>query len=244
MQEHLLPSFDERNAEIDMLVIHSTPQKADEAISILEERKLSSHYVMDLDGKIIKCVDEKKRAWHAGKGFWRGETNINDRSIGIEICQMDCGQTPFNDIQIEKLIHFCKKIIRKYKIRPEMIVGHSDTAPARKYDPGMTFPWKKLYKEEIGLWYQPRNADKMPENNVAKLLNIIGYDTSDEETTIASTYAFRRRFLPEEVEFVADYPYLWEHVYPEGNKELLSGDKFLKTLKAVAYTYLNASKNP
>lgn len=244
MQEHLLPFYDERNAEIDTLVIHCTPQKTDEAIAILEERKLSSHYIMDLDGKLTKCVDENKRAWHAGTGFWRGETNINDRSIGIEVCQMDCGQTPFNGIQIEKLIHFCNKIVRKYKIKPEMIVGHSDIAPARKYDPGMTFPWKSLYKEGIGLWYQPRNADKMLESNVAKLLSIIGYDTHDEETTIASAYAFRRRFLPEEVEFVADYPYLWEHVYPEGKKELLSGDKFLKTLKAVAYTYLNASKNP
>lgn len=240
MQEILLPHFNERQAPISLLVLHSAAHDGPELVSSLDNAKLSAHYVLSLNGTLIKVIDESKRAWHTGLGSWREfHDDLNSHSIGIEISSLTLGQSPFSEAQIEKLIPFCQKLIRKYKIKPQNIVAHSDIAPARKADPGLAFPWKRLAKEGIGLWYQPRNADKMPENDVAKLLAIIGYETKGEENTIASAYAFRRRFLPEEIEIDADIQHLVDNVYPIGNKNLLTGEKFLKTLKAVAYSYQN-----
>lgn len=241
MQEHLLPHFNQREDKIDTIVLHCSAFKAEDAIKTYEDNEVSAHYIIDLDGTIVKLVDENDRAWHAGKtAFWKTEGSINSRSIGIEICNLSLGQEPYNDEQIEKLMFFCQKLIRKYNIKPQNIVGHSDVAPKLKADPGLAFPWKKLARNGVGLWYEQKHADRIPENDVVKLLNIIGYDTRDEESTIASAYAFRRRFLPKEVTVDNNIQHLLDNVYPIGNKDLLQGDKFLQTLKAVAYNYENA----
>lgn len=241
MQEILLPHFNERRTPVDMLVLHATAHgSCEEAAACLDKLELSCHYILGLDGSLCRCVAEDKRAWHAGVAFWQGnDTDLNSRSVGIEICSPSLGQTPFCEVQIEKLIPFCRKLIRKYNLKPQNIVAHSDIAPERKPDPGKCFPWKRLAKEGIGLWYQPRNAEKMPENDVVRLLASIGYDTRDREKIIASAYAFRRRFLPEEVSADTDVHHLVENVYPQGDTTLLQGEKFLKTLKAVAYSYQN-----
>lgn len=240
MQEILLPHFDERTAPISILVLHCAAYDGEALVSCLDNANLSAHYVLGLDGKLIKVVDESKRAWHAGLGSWREfHDDLNSHSIGIEISNLTLGQCPYNEAQIEKLIPFCRKLIRKYNIKPQNIVAHSDIAPTRKADPGLAFPWKRLAKEGIGLWYQPRNADKISENDIAKLLESIGYNIETEENTIASAYAFRRRFLPEEVEIDEDISHLIKNIYPLGDKMQLRGDKFSKTLKAVAYSYQN-----
>lgn len=238
MKEHLLPHFNERQTEVDLLILHCAAHNGADLVNCLDNHKLSAHYVIDLNGDIIRVVEEKKRAWHAGEGYWRGiDKDLNSHSIGIEIANLSLGQTAYTEAQIEKLIPFCQKLMRKHKISPENVIGHSDSAPTRKVDPGLAFPWKRLAKEGVGLWYQPRNADKMVEDDVAVLLDLIGYDTHDEETRIASAYAFRRRFLPEEVKVDEDVYHLVDNVYPIGDKNLLKGDKFLRTLKAVAYSY-------
>lgn len=239
MQEKLLPHYDERQTSVDVLMLHATcHSSADEVFDRLDKLKLSCHYFIDEAGNITKMVDEKNRAWHAGLGYWRGvEADLNSHSIGIEIGNMKLGQQDFSEAQIQKLIPFCQKIIRKYNIDSRNVIAHSDSAPTRKPDPGICFPWKRLAKEGIGLWYQPRNADKVSENNPIELLKTIGYDTRTEENAIASAYAFRRRFLPEEVSVNENIQHLVDHVYPVGNKELLKGEKFLRTLKAVAYSY-------
>lgn len=240
MQEILLPHFNERQAPVSLLVLHSAAHSGAELVQCLDAAKLSAHYVLDLNGDLIKVVDESKRAWHAGIGSWREfNEDINSHSIGIEISSLSLGQTPYHEAQIEKLIPFCQKLMRKYKIKPQNVIGHSDMAPERKPDPGIDFPWKRLAKEGIGLWYQPRNAEKMLENDVAKLLRIIGYNVETEEKTIAAAYAFRRHFIPEEVRIDNDIQHLVDNVYPTGNKDLLCGDKFLRILKAVAYSYQN-----
>lgn len=149
------------------------------------------------------------------------------------------GQTPYTEAQIDKLIFFCKKLIKKYNIAPQNIVGHSDISPTRKPDPGLAFPWKRLAKEGVGLWYQPKNADKMVENDVAKLLATIGYDVRDEATTKASAYAFCRRFLPQYVKVDADVYHLVDNVLPD-DFSFMKEQKFLQTLKAVAYSYIMA----
>lgn len=220
-----------------MLVLHATAHSATEAVECLDKLALSSHYVLDFDGEIFKLVDERQRAWHAGVAYWRGESeDLNSCSIGIEICSRSLGQKPFGEEQIAKLIPFCQKLMRKYQIDPRNVVGHSDIAPERKPDPGLAFPWKRLAKEGIGLWYQPKNAEKMPENEIAALLSLIGYDTRDENKIKASAYAFCRHFLPEFVEVDEDVMHLVDHHLPS-EYHFMNDEKFLRTLKAVAYSY-------
>ncbi len=240
MEEILLPHFNERKAPVSLLVLHCSAHTGKEMAACLNKAEVSAHYILDLDGSLIKCVDESKRAWHAGLGSWREfQEDLNSGSIGIELSSLSLGQTPYTEAQINKLIPFCQKLMRKYKIKPQNVIAHSDLAPTRKADPGIAFPWKRLAKEGIGLWYQPRNAEKMQENSVAKLLNIIGYKTVSQEETIAAAYAFRRHFLPEEVAVDEDVHHLVDNIYPLGEEKLLEGEKFLKTLKAVAYSYQN-----
>lgn len=228
-----LPYFDQRKSEISMLVIHSMAFSATKVRAILEKDKLSSHYIIDYDGTIYQCVDESKRAWHAGISYWRGETDINSCSIGIELCHPDLGQTDFPQIQINSLIALCQDILKRHNIRPQMVVGHSDIAPSRKADPGKNFPWSTLAKSNIGLWY---STTPHSENNIKTLLDIIGYDTSSEGQIIASTYAFCRHFMPE---IVASLPV--EQIilspYPK-DKSIISNSNIIKNLKLVTTNYL------
>lgn len=242
MQKHPLPYFNERKMPVDMLMFHCSAQNGEGILAALEQYELSSHYIIDENAEIIKVVDENKRAYHAGTGFWREtDSDLNSRSIGIEISSLSLGQEPYTEAQIHKLICFSQKLIRKYHIRPEMIVGHSDTAPTRKADPGLAFPWKRLAKEGIGLWYQLRNAEKMPSDSIAELLQIIGYDTRTPEVVYASAYAFCRRFAPQFVQTDNDILHLVNHTLPD-NFEFMTTPKFIQTLKAVAYTYLRNAK--
>lgn len=237
MKEQLLPHFNERKAEVDMLVLHSTASSSDEAVKGLDEMQISAHYIIALNGDIIKVVEEKNRAWHTGEAFWQGsDKDFNSRSIGIEICNMSLGQEPYNEMQITKLIAFCQKLMRKYKIEPRNVLGHSDIAPTRKPDPGLAFPWKRLAREGLGLWYEPKNAAKMNEEDVATLLAIIGYDTRDEAAIKASAYAFCRHFLPPYVEKDENVGHLVNNILPS-NFDFMKEAKFINTLKAVAYSY-------
>ena len=232
--------FNERKTPISMLVFHSSAFDVEKAIKSYDDAEVSAHYLIGYDGTLVHCVDENNRAWHTGVAYWRGtENDLNSSSIGIEVLHPTLGQTPFDEAQIEKLVHFCKKIIKKHNITPENIVGHSDISPLRKPDPGLAFPWKRLAKEGIGLWYQIKNADKVLENNVETLLKSIGYDTRTKEATIASAYAFCRHFLPEYVTVDNNIQHLLDNVLPE-NDEFMKEAKFLKTLKAVSYSYQQA----
>ena len=163
-----LPHFNEREEQIDMLVLHSMAHNAIEGIARLDELELSSHYIVDFDGTVWQCVSEEKRAWHAGVSSWRGKENINSRSIGIEVCHRSLGQSHFGRRQIKSLIGLCKEIIRRWNIAPDMIVGHSDIAPTRKSDPGRGFPWAELAAADIGIWFGSRFAE---ESDVKKDLN-------------------------------------------------------------------------
>ncbi len=237
MKKELSEYYDERDTQIDMLVLHCSAQTGTDMLKVLNELQLSVHYILDENGELIQCVPEEKRAWHAGKGYWRGsEASLNSRSIGIEISSPSLGQEAYSEAQINKLIPFCKKIIRKYGIPAQNVVGHSDVAPLRKPDPGVGFPWKRLAKEGVGLWYQPRNAAKTEINDIAKLLAEIGYDTRDERALEASAYAFCRHFLPQYVQKDADIYHLLENILPD-NFNFMQEPKFVETLKAVAWSY-------
>jgi N-acetylmuramoyl-L-alanine amidase len=152
------PNFDSRDGQtVDMLVLHYTGMKtAAEALERLCDptAKVSAHYVVDEDGSIIQLVDEASRAWHAGVSSWRGHTNINQRSIGIEIVNPGhvFGYRTFPAAQMKSVVELCTQILARHAIPARNVVGHSDVAPARKQDPGELFDWALLAKHGIGLW--------------------------------------------------------------------------------------------
>ena len=150
------PNFDKRprGTKINSIVIHYTGMKTfNEAYKKLcdKKSKVSSHYLIDRDGKVINLVDEKDRAWHAGKSHWKGIDNLNNNSIGIELENPghEFGYVSFSKKQMTALVLLCKKIKNKYNIKADWVLGHSDIAPNRKLDPGEKFNWniiKKIFK--------------------------------------------------------------------------------------------------
>ena len=145
---------DRRGADIDMVVLHYTDMaNCHEAIARLCDPKseVSSHYVIRKDGKIFGLVNEKFRAWHAGVALWQGASNINDRSIGIELDYPghQAGLPPYPKQQIAALIALLHEILPRHQIPPERVVGHEDVAPERKIDPGENFPWQYLIKAGV-----------------------------------------------------------------------------------------------
>ena len=150
---------------VKFLIFHYTACNLPVSIQILchgnATHQVSSHYlVSDQGGKIYSFVEEHQRAWHAGSSNWENRINLNDTSIGIEIVNLGFKKTPkeitwypFNEGQIQSIIQLAKGIIEKYKISPFYVLGHSDIAPNRKEDPGPLFPWRRLAKHGIGMWY-------------------------------------------------------------------------------------------
>lgn len=153
-------SFSER---VKFLVLHYTERDIEISLKLLLGSEVSSHYlVSDTNpNHIFQLVDESKRAWHAGISSWQGHQKLNDTSIGIEIVHLGYTQNtqgeitwhPYASDQIESVIALCQDIIARYDIDPTGVIGHSDAAPGRKQDPGPLFPWKQLYDNNIGAWY-------------------------------------------------------------------------------------------
>jgi N-acetylmuramoyl-L-alanine amidase len=144
----------------DMIVLHYTGMDdADAALARLcaRESEVSAHYVVFEDGRIVQCVPEARRAWHAGTASWGGEDDINSLSIGIEIANPghDFGYPDFPKRQIAAVIMLCRAIIGRRGISAERVLAHSDVAPARKRDPGEKFPWQRLHESGIGHWVRP-----------------------------------------------------------------------------------------
>lgn len=162
VEAHPSPNFNARKQPVDMLVFHYTGMETGQAAldrMCDPEAEVSAHYMIWEDGRIAQLVGEDKRAWHAGVSSWKGETDLNSRSIGIEI--VNGGHDwplpgnrlpPFPEVQIDALIKLTHGILERWNIPQQRIVGHSDIAPARKEDPGEHFPWAKLARYGIGLW--------------------------------------------------------------------------------------------
>lgn len=152
------PNFDDRkDGVIDMLVLHYTDMQSGEAaIAHLcsAESRVSAHYVVEEDGEVYQLVDEEKRAWHAGESYWRGHSNINGRSIGIEVVNPghSNGYQAFPELQMQALVELCHGILARHPIAPRNVVGHSDVAFLRKMDPGELFDWPRLARAAVGLF--------------------------------------------------------------------------------------------
>ena len=150
-----------QDSRVQYLIIHYTAQSFELAIQTLTKGEASSHYlVRDFPPKIYQLVDEDRRAWHAGKSFWKGQTSLNAASLGIE--NVNCGFDKFPDgsavfsgypdEQIDRLIELMKPIVKRHKISPDRILAHSDINPQQKSDPGPTFPWRRLAAEGLINW--------------------------------------------------------------------------------------------
>ena len=222
---HPSPNHSERagDGRVDMLILHYTGMPdAESALRRLcdPRAEVSAHYLVHEDGGIVQCVPEARRAWHAGKSFWKGETDINSRSIGIEIVNPghDSGYPDFPQVQIDAVIELARDICRRHSIPPWRVLAHSDVAPDRKADPGEKFPWDLLARHGIGHYVDPVPASGgifmqegdtgQPVEAIQSLLAIYGYDVGisgvfDERTRLAVA-AFQRHFRPEKVDGIVD----------------------------------------
>ena len=234
MIKHFMPYFEDRKLPIEMIIIHCSAYAVDECIKFWHEYKIAPHYVIAENGELINMVEEDKKAFHAGMGYWNGRVgSMNEGSIGIELINPTLGQkdNSYTDAQIAVLMDLSKNLIQKYNIKPWNVVGHSDVSPLRKADPGRAFPWRILAEHGIGMWYN--NVTEISDD-VVSLLQRIGYDVRDEEAQIASAYAFRRHYLPDEISIVSNMQELLDNPYPRGDKSWLKGDEFVAVLNAVA----------
>ncbi len=202
------PNFDARALPISMIVLHYTGMESGEAaIARLRdpEAKVSAHYVVEEDGTILKLVDEEKRAWHAGRSHWRGITDVNSASVGIELVNPghEFGYRTFPDAQMGALIPLVAAIKARHGITRGNVVGHSDIAPARKQDPGELFHWHALARLRLALPRPTRNLvdPGWPDAGFMLALERFGYDVEDRE---AAVRAFQRRFRPEMIDGEVD----------------------------------------
>ena len=207
------PNFNDRptGMAIDLLLLHYTGMSTgEEAIGRLTDAaaKVSSHYVVEEDGRVFALVPEEKRAWHAGASYWAGETDINGCSIGIEIVNAghEFGYRAFPDVQIAALEELCQEILSRHPIPPSRVLGHSDVAPERKEDPGELFPWARLAAKGIGIWHHRRVVapSHMKEGDISHLLErleVIGYrgTVASEDAARKIVTAFQRHWLPDAI---------------------------------------------
>ena len=195
------PNFDERRPNL-VIIHHTSDDTVDEALRTLTapERKVSSHYLISRNGEILQLVDERARAWHAGKSWWGGITDINSVSLGIELDNN--GGEPFAEAQIDALLGLLEGIRQRYPIPSANFIGHADVAPTRKDDPSALFPWQKLAARGFGLWCDEPLAPAPEGFDLALALTAIGYDPATPE---ASRQAFRLHFVRGDHEEVDAY---------------------------------------
>jgi N-acetylmuramoyl-L-alanine amidase len=213
MRDYPSPNYDERHNILDMLILHYTDMlSGQESLDRMcdPEAKVSAHYMIDEDGTVYTLVPEDKRAWHAGLSHWKGRTNVNAHSIGIELQNPGHGHgyRPFPKAQMEALIQLIEEIRTRWTIPDHFVLGHSDVAPDRKIDPGHLFDWALLASHKIGIWPTKAGINVYtPFINVAQAqqcLETIGYRCPVTGHTDAYTVqvieAFQRHFCPEELE--------------------------------------------
>lgn len=240
MIDHPSPNFDERASAIDLVVLHYTgmqdgptalrrlvdpapkagdypgpwqPADTDPATPLA---RVSTHYVVGEDGAVYRIVDERRRAWHAGRSSWEGREDVNSCAIGIEIVNggHDFGLPPYPDAQIAAVIALVGDILARHGLGPDRVVGHSDIAPGRKADPGEHFPWKRLADAGVALWPDVDDDDRIvcrpgskgeAVHDLHAALAAIGYAAPEDlapkdahfgPDTEALVRAVQRRFTP------------------------------------------------
>ena len=218
------PNFNPKkrtSKQIKFIIFHYTGMKSEsDALKRLTEiqSEVSCHYLIKNNGEIVKIVPDLYIAWHAGKSSWKNYKSLNQNSIGIEITNPghEYGYKNFTQKQITTLLKLSKFLIKKYKINPKNILGHSDIAVLRKKDPGEKFPWEYLSKNKIGIWHTLNKQDllknrklkisKIEENIFFRNLFKIGYSKTFPKNIGRNKYlrelikTFQRRFRQELVD--------------------------------------------
>ena len=219
------PNFTRKKRSINsikIIVIHYTGMQSEQE-SIMRlcnpRSKVSSHFLINQNGKVYRFVQDNQIAWHAGKSCWGEYKNLNKNSIGIELVNKghQFGYTNFKKNQLLSLIKICKILVKKYKIKKRNIIGHSDIAPLRKIDPGEKFPWKQLSKKNIGIWHSSKSSllrkfrrikisSKKDKIKFVKNLKKIGYcfPTNKKSFFIKTMKAFQRHYRKELINGLAD----------------------------------------
>ena len=215
------PNFDLKkrtSSKVKYLIFHYTGMRSENAaIKRLTSKssKVSCHYLIKKNGAIIKIVPDLYIAWHAGISSWKKDKSLNSNSIGIEISNPghDYKYKNFSQKQITSIIDLSKNLKKKYKIKKENILGHSDIAPLRKKDPGEKFPWKLLNKKKICLWHNlsEKNCKKLRgiklnnSDNFFQLLFKFGYKSTNNKNEKIKIYKnFQRRFRPQLISSIVD----------------------------------------
>jgi len=215
-----------QDSRAQFLVIHYTQANLELSLKILARGGLSVHYLLSDESppRIYRLVDESQRAYHAGFSRWQGQGHLNPMSIGIEIVHPGVfpgteGEqfVPYREDQIEALIPLVQDIVRRHRIRPDRVVGHSDIAPTRKVDPGPLFPWKRLADLGLVTWPDPlRVSQNLPafERQLPdalwfqQALGRVGYEVPThglwDEPTRRVVAAFQMRFRPARYDGLAD----------------------------------------
>ena len=218
------PNFNSKKRnpkKIKFIIFHYTGMKSESnALKKLTDiqSEVSCHYLIKNNGEIVKMVPDLYIAWHAGESSWKNYKSLNQNSIGIEITNPghEHGYKKFSQKQITSLLKLSKFLIKKYKISPKNVLGHSDISVLRKKDPGEKFPWEYLSKNKIGIWHTSNKQDlirnrklkisKIEENIFFKNLFKIGYlkkypkDDSKNKYLKELAKTFQRRFRQELVD--------------------------------------------
>jgi N-acetylmuramoyl-L-alanine amidase len=184
----------------NFIIIHHTAQDSlQQTIKTftVTRTQVSSHYVIADDGRVVQMLNDYLRAWHAGRGSWGKDTDINSSSIGIELDNN--GTEVFSEAQITSLMSLLSKLKKEYNIPTQNIIGHSDIAPTRKNDPSALFPWHTLAENGFGLWTDDVLETAPLDFNPEQALRIIGYDTKNLPAAII---AFKLHFIQTEVDSI------------------------------------------
>ena len=190
-EEIASPNFDQRKPNY-VILHHTGSDNADRALRTLTsaESRVSAHYLIDRDGKTIQLVEESARAWHAGKSYWGGNTDMNSVSVGIELDNN--GSEPFAEAQIEALLILLADLKQRHNIPAANFIGHADVAPARKEDPSAFFPWDVLAQNGFGLWCENPTSDVPQGFDLTLTLAALGYDPGIPDESVL---AFRLHYL-------------------------------------------------
>ncbi|WP_323119943.1 N-acetylmuramoyl-L-alanine amidase [Burkholderia alba] len=226
-----------QDSRVRTLVLHYTAQAlADSLASLTDPQKqVSAHYLVPdaADGqgrfRVYQLVPEARRAWHAGISYWQGDRMLNASSVGIEIVNlgfpaadetlpvMNRRWYPYSDAQLAVFGPIAADVVKRHQILPHKVVGHSDVAPGRKFDPGPLFPWRKLYEQyQVGAWPEAGAVEfyrtsRPYGGDVAALqskLLAYGYDTPQtgvlDAQTVNVVSAFQMHFRPTRYDGVPD----------------------------------------
>ena len=220
------PNFDPKKRkikDIKFIIFHYTGMKYESHATnrlVDSKSKVSSHYLIRNDGKIVVLVPDLYIAWHAGVSSWKKYKFLNMNSIGVEISNPghNFNYKKFSSKQVNSILVLTKYLIKKYKIKPENILGHSDIAPGRKKDPGEKFPWQYLYQKKIGFWHdldqkflikkRSQKTSTTEKKIFVRNLHKIGYSINFKISQIKFikmiTKAFQRRFRQKLINGIID----------------------------------------